>query len=80
MSRRIEYLLADFGTDALVVTRDGEIILEYGNINDLFNVASIRKSLLSALYGIRVAEEKLSNVVDRDGVKVTRRTAGPRAR
>ncbi len=45
-----------FGTDALMVITDGKVIFEYGNTTNIIRSHSMRKSLLSALYGIYVAE------------------------
>jgi CubicO group peptidase (beta-lactamase class C family) len=39
---------------SLVVLKDGEIYKEMGKANTLFNIASIRKTILSALYGIYI--------------------------
>ena len=41
---------------SLVVLRNGKPVIELGKINSIFNIASIRKTLLSALYGIYVEE------------------------
>jgi len=48
-----------FGTDALMVITDGKVIFEYGNTTNIIRSHSMRKSLLSALYGIYVAEGKI---------------------
>jgi CubicO group peptidase (beta-lactamase class C family) len=37
----------------------GKSLIEYGHVRDSFNLASMRKTLLGALYGIRVAEGKI---------------------
>jgi CubicO group peptidase (beta-lactamase class C family) len=41
---------------AVMVVRDGKVIASWGDVSREVNVASVRKSLLSALYGIAVAE------------------------
>ena len=47
------------GTDALMIVTDGKIIYEWGNTTNIIRSHSVRKSLLSALYGIYVAEERI---------------------
>jgi len=44
-----------FGTDALMVITDGKVVFEYGNTTNIIRSHSMRKSLLSALYGIYTA-------------------------
>ncbi len=44
---------------ALMVVQDGRIVGQWGDIAHKVNVASVRKSLISALYGIAVAEGKI---------------------
>jgi len=56
---RLEQLLEDFATDALVVTKDALPFIQYGHVDDIFNLASMRKSLLGALYGIRVGDHTI---------------------
>ncbi|XOK15517.1 serine hydrolase domain-containing protein (plasmid) [Agrobacterium tumefaciens] len=41
---------------AVMVVQDGKVIASWGDVSREVNVASVRKSLLSALYGIAVAE------------------------
>ena len=48
-----------FGTDALMVITAGKVVFEYGNTSNIIRAHSMRKSLLSALYGIYVAEGKI---------------------
>lgn len=43
-------------TTALLVVGDGEVVLEYGDISEVSYIASVRKSVLSMLYGRPVAE------------------------
>ena len=47
------------GTDALMIVTDGKIVYEWGNTTNIIRSHSLRKSLLSALYGIYVAEERI---------------------
>ncbi len=44
------------GTAALMILTDGEVVAAWGDVERTFVMASIRKSLLSALYGIYRAE------------------------
>lgn len=46
-------------TDAVMLVYGGEVLAEWGETARRFNVHSIRKSLLSALYGIHVAEGRI---------------------
>lgn len=41
---------------AVVIVQDGKVVASWGDIKRKVNVASVRKSLLSALYGIAVSE------------------------
>ncbi|BCH59575.1 hypothetical protein RvVAR0630_21990 [Agrobacterium vitis] len=41
---------------AIMVVQDGKAIARWGDVSRKVNVASIRKSLLSALYGIAISE------------------------
>lgn len=52
----LNHELEKVGTDALMLITDGKIIFEYGNTTNIIRSHSMRKSLLSALYGIYVAE------------------------
>jgi CubicO group peptidase (beta-lactamase class C family) len=45
---------------AVMVVQDGKVIAGWGDVSRKVNVASVRKSLLSALYGIAVAEKRIS--------------------
>ncbi len=47
---------ASIGTAALMIVKDGVAIEDWGETARKFNCHSMRKSLLSALYGIHVAE------------------------
>lgn len=44
---------------ALVILQDGKIVASEGDVTRKVNVASVRKSLLSALFGIAVAQGKI---------------------
>lgn len=44
---------------AVMVVQDGKVIAAWGDISRKVNVASIRKSLLSALYGIAISEGRI---------------------
>jgi len=44
---------------ALMIVQDGRVIAQWGDTSHKVNVASVRKSLLSALYGIAVAEGRI---------------------
>lgn len=44
---------------AVMVVQDGNVIASWGDVSRKVNVASVRKSLLSALYGIAVAERRI---------------------
>lgn len=45
---------------ALMVVQDGKVVASWGDVSRKVNVASVRKSLLSALYGIAVSEGRIS--------------------
>ncbi|MFK4259896.1 serine hydrolase domain-containing protein [Agrobacterium tumefaciens] len=44
---------------AVMVVQDGKVIASWGDVSRKVNVASVRKSLLSALYGIAVEERRI---------------------
>lgn len=44
---------------ALMIVQDGRVIARWGDTSHKVNVASVRKSLLSALYGIAVTEGRI---------------------
>jgi CubicO group peptidase (beta-lactamase class C family) len=48
--------LGRMGVAALMVVTDGQVVFEWGNTANNFQAHSMRKSLMSALYGIYVAE------------------------
>lgn len=45
---------------ALMIVQDGRAIARWGDTSHKVNVASVRKSLLSALYGIAVAQRRIN--------------------
>ncbi|WP_234934230.1 serine hydrolase domain-containing protein [Agrobacterium vitis] len=45
---------------AVMVVQDGKAIARWGDVSRKVNVASIRKSLLSALYGIAISEGRIN--------------------
>jgi CubicO group peptidase (beta-lactamase class C family) len=51
---------ATIKTAAVMIVADGRVLDEWGETTTRYNVHSIRKSLLSALYGIGVAEGKIN--------------------
>jgi len=58
---------AGLGPTTVMVVQDGRVIAGWGDVSRKVNVASVRKSLLSALYGIAVSEGRIdlgSTLVD----------------
>jgi CubicO group peptidase (beta-lactamase class C family) len=53
---RLEHDLPGMGVAALMVVTDGQVVFEWGNTANNFQAHSMRKSLMSALYGIYVAD------------------------
>jgi CubicO group peptidase (beta-lactamase class C family) len=51
--------LEEMNCAALMIVTDGKVVFEWGNTANNFFAHSMRKSLLSALYGIYVAEGKI---------------------
>ncbi|UXN57789.1 serine hydrolase domain-containing protein [Phyllobacterium zundukense] len=54
---------------AIMIVQDGKVIASWGEVSHKVNVASVRKSLLSALYGIAVSERRIdlsSSLADLD--------------
>jgi CubicO group peptidase (beta-lactamase class C family) len=49
----------EIGSAAVVIVQSGIIVEEWGDTNKKFNIHSIRKSFLSSLYGIAVADQKI---------------------
>ena len=54
-----ERYAADLGPTALMVVHRGAVIAASGDVTARVSLASVRKSLLSALYGIAVAEGRI---------------------
>lgn len=63
------------GTDALMVVTDGKIVFEWGNTTNIIRSHSVRKSLLSALYGIYVAEKKIDTSKTLEQLHITERVS-----
>ncbi len=61
------------GTDALMIVTDGKIVFEWGNTTNIIRSHSVRKSLLSALYGIYVAEKKIDTSKTLEQLHITDR-------
>ena len=51
---------ASLKSTAVLVVQDGKVIASWGDVSRKVNVASVRKSLLSALYGIAVTEGRIN--------------------
>ena len=49
----------ELGVRGLVVLRGGETLVSDGDVHEPMRIASIRKSLLSALFGMAVAEGRV---------------------
>ncbi|MUZ75252.1 serine hydrolase [Agrobacterium vitis] len=45
---------------AVIVVQDGKVIANWGDVSRKVNIASVRKSLLSALFGIAIEDKKIS--------------------
>lgn len=45
---------------AVMIVHDGKVIESWGDVSHKVNVASVRKSLLSALYGIAISERRIN--------------------
>jgi CubicO group peptidase (beta-lactamase class C family) len=75
-SEGIRALIPDMnrlGTDALMIVTDGKIVYEWGNTTNIIRSHSVRKSLLSALYGIYVAEERIDTSKTLEQLHITER-------
>ncbi len=59
-SSAVVLLAKKLGAYSLIVNKNNANVIEFGDTSDRFNIASIRKCLLGALYGIRVAEGKIN--------------------
>jgi CubicO group peptidase (beta-lactamase class C family) len=58
-------------TTALVAVADGRILFDYGDTTELSYLASVRKSVLSILYGIYVARGKIDLTKTLADLKIT---------
>jgi CubicO group peptidase (beta-lactamase class C family) len=67
--------LEKFGTDALMVITDGKVIFEYGSTTNIIRSHSMRKSLLSALYGIYTANGKIDTNATLEQLEITESTS-----
>jgi len=71
------------GSAALMVVKDGKVILRYGDISQDYKVHSIRKSFLTALIGKSVARQEIDldksmaelGINDKDSLSATEQTA-----
>lgn len=63
-SRAVSRLVEDYAAlekpTAIMVVQGGRVITGWGALDHKVNVASVRKSLLSALYGIAIAAKRIS--------------------
>jgi CubicO group peptidase (beta-lactamase class C family) len=59
-SEAVKAYAGDVKPTALMVVQDGKVIFHHGDVLRKVNAASVRKSLLSALYGIAIAEGKIN--------------------
>ncbi len=55
-----EAYAASLKPSAVMVVRDGKVVARWGDVSRKVGVASVRKSLLGALYGIAVAEGRVN--------------------
>jgi len=56
---KAEAHLRSYDPTAVMVVQDGKVVAAWGDVARKANVRSVRKSLLSALYGIAVAERRI---------------------
>ncbi|MET4575577.1 serine hydrolase domain-containing protein [Ottowia thiooxydans] len=74
---------ASIRSDAYLVIHRGRLVHTYGDITQPMNLASVRKSVLSILYGIYVDRGRIDlnesladlNITDKGGLSATERTA-----
>lgn len=59
VSRLVEEYAALEKPTAIMVVQDGRVVTGWGALDRKVNVASVRKSLLSALYGIAIAADRI---------------------
>lgn len=57
---RLREALRDAGSDSLLLLHDGKVFFEYGDIRRKLLLHSMRKPLLSALYGIHEARDEIA--------------------
>ncbi|WP_018902283.1 serine hydrolase [Rhizobium sp. 2MFCol3.1] len=75
--------LADGRTTALMVVEAGNLVFQWGDVEQTSSIASVRKSLISMLYGMFIAENKIDpgatlgelNIDDTVGLTATEKTA-----
>jgi len=60
ISREVQDFAAAHKPTAILVVRDDDIVASWGDIGAKVNVRSMRKSLLSALFGIAVEEHRIN--------------------
>ena len=58
--KQVRQLAGSFDTAAAMIVEDGIVVDEWGETDKKFNVHSIRKSFLSALYGLAVKDAKIN--------------------
>lgn len=58
--KEVKEKVKSLGSDAFMIVTKGQVVLEYGNIAENFRAHSMRKSFLSALYGIYVDRGKIN--------------------
>jgi CubicO group peptidase (beta-lactamase class C family) len=76
LSEGLQALIPDMnrlGTDALMIVTDGKIVYEWGNTTNIIRSHSVRKSFLSALYGIYVAEKRIDTSKTLEQLGITER-------
>ena len=47
------------GSAAVLVVQDGKVVATFGDVDKKLHIHSVRKSFMSALYGIAVADHKI---------------------
>lgn len=67
--------LEKFGTDALMVITNGKVVFEYGSTSNIIRSHSMRKSLLSALYGIYTANSMIDSTATLQQLEITESTS-----
>jgi dihydroorotase/N-acyl-D-amino-acid deacylase len=55
----VRAMLSHMATTAMIVTEHGRVVFEYGDLTEQSYLASVRKSVLSMLYGIEIARGKV---------------------